>query len=76
MGFFNLQKDEEPERFIEKSSQYIGGEYYLAVLVDTLTGVNYAFTGGDNPTLTPLVDKDGKIIADEISKNLGEPITD
>lgn len=76
MGLFNLQKEEKPERFIEKSSQYIGDEYYLAVLVDTQTGVNYAFTGGDTSTLTPLVDKDGKILADEMPKNFGEPIVD
>ena len=75
MGLFDMPK-KEPERFIVKSSQHIGGMYYLAVLVDTQTGVNYAFTGGDSSTMTPLVDKDGKIITDDIPTNLGEPITD
>ena len=46
--------------------------YYMAVVVDTETGVNYALMGGDSPSLTPLIGADGKVIVDEISENLGE----
>lgn len=73
MGLFN-KEEKAPDRFRLKSEQYITGMglYYMAVVVDTETGVNYALMGGDSPSLTLLVGADGKIIVDKISENLGE----
>lgn len=75
MGLFS-KEEKAPDRFKVKSEQYITGMgmYYMAVVVDTETGVNYALMGGDSPSLTPLVDAEGKIIVDKISENLGEKI--
>jgi len=37
----------------------------IQIIVDTVTGVNYVAVGGVNPTgITPLLDKDGKIVID------------
>lgn len=73
MGLFD-KEEKVPDRFKVKSSQYIGGLHYVAVVVDTETGINYIFTGGDNCSMTPMVDAEGKIVVDEIVENLGEKI--
>lgn len=75
MGLFD-KSEKKPERFRVKSEQYLTGMgmYYMAVVVDTETGVNYALMGGDSPSLTPLIGPDGKVIVDEIGDNLGEKI--
>ncbi len=75
MGLFS-KEEKAPDRFKVKSEQYLTGMgmYYMAVVVDTETGVNYALMGGDSPSLTPLIGADGKVIVDEISENLGEKI--
>ncbi|MBO5378641.1 MAG: hypothetical protein J6A41_09630 [Ruminiclostridium sp.] len=75
MGLFD-KSEKKPERFRVKSEQYLTGMgmYYMAVVVDTETGVNYALMGGDSPSLTPLIGPDGKVVVDEIAENLGEKI--
>ncbi|MBQ8614555.1 MAG: hypothetical protein IJ416_10105 [Ruminiclostridium sp.] len=75
MGFFD-KEEKKPDRFRVKSEQYISGMgmYYMAVVVDSETGVNYVFMGGESPSLTPLIGADGKIVVDEIAENLGEKI--
>ena len=75
MGLFN-KEEKVPDRFRVKSEQYLTGMgmYYMAVVVDTETGVNYALMGGDSPSLTPLIGTDGKVIVDKISDNPGEKI--
>lgn len=75
MGLFN-KEEKVPDRFRVKSEQYLTGMgmYYMAVVVDTETGVNYALMGGDSPSLTPLIGADGKVIVDKISDNPGERI--
>ncbi len=75
MGLFD-KPEKKPERFRVKSEQYLTGMgmYYMAVVVDTETGVNYALMGGDSPSLTPLIGADGKVVVDEIAENLGEKI--
>ena len=69
MGLFD-KAEKKPDRFKVKSEQYITGMgmYYMAVVVDTETGVNYALMGGDSPSLTPLIGADGKIIVDKIDE--------
>ena len=71
MGLFS-KEEKAPDRFKVKSEQYITGMgmYYMAVVVDTETGVNYALMGGDSPSLTPLVGADGKIIVDKTDANV------
>lgn len=71
MGLFD-KTEKKPDRFKVKSEQYITGMgmYYMAVVVDTETGVNYALMGGDSPSLTPLIGADGKIIVDKIDENI------
>ena len=71
MGLFS-KEEKAPDRFKVKSEQYITGMgmYYMAVVVDTETGVNYALMGGDSPSLTPLIGADGKIIVDKTDANV------
>lgn len=71
MGLFD-KTEKKPDRFKVKSEQYITGMgmYYMAVVVDTETGVNYALMGGDSPSLTPLIGADGKIIVDKTDANI------
>lgn len=53
------------DRFVTKSKEHIGGGI-LRVVVDKETGVNYLMVSGFGPNgLTPLLDKDGKIIIDK-----------
>ncbi len=65
---FKEKKEKKKNRFILKDEQPIGLGF-LYVIVDTQTGVNYLVTGGSSPEhVTPLLDKDGKPIIDDISQ--------
>ncbi len=59
-------KDKKEKRFIIKEEQGLafGGIY---IILDTVTGVNYITTSASGPTgITPLLDKDGKVVIDLI----------
>ncbi len=62
------KKEENKKRFSEKCSQGVGLGF-VSILVDNETGVNYLAVGGSAPTyITPLLDADGKIIAERPSE--------
>lgn len=53
-------------RFVLKSREILHGRV-LDVVVDSQTGVNYVtFLGSASAPLSPLLDKDGKPLADEL----------
>jgi len=53
------------KRFIVKSKQHLSGGI-IKIVVDTQTGVNYLMTSGIGLSgMTPLLDKEGKIIVDK-----------
>lgn len=54
------------KRFKVKEKEYFSGGI-IKIVVDTKTGVNYLITSGIGVSgMTPLLDKDGKIIIDKI----------
>ena len=56
----------QPGRFVLKSREILHGRV-LDVVVDSQTGVNYVtFLGSASAPLSPLLDKDGKPLADEL----------
>ncbi len=69
---FKNKKEKKKERFVTKSEQGIGLGF-IEVIVDTETGVNYLCTGGATPeSIIPLLDKDGKVVIDDISDTTEE----
>ncbi len=65
---FGNKKEKKKERFVIKNEQGLGLGF-IYVFVDTETGVNYLCTGGAVPeSITPLLDKDGNIVVDNISE--------
>lgn len=53
----------EEKRFVVKGSEGSAFSHMFHVIVDTQTGVNYLFVkSGYGAGLTPLLDKDGKIV--------------
>ncbi|NNJ29720.1 DUF6440 family protein [Lacrimispora defluvii] len=53
------------QRFIIKDKQHISGGI-LKIIVDTRTGVNYLVSSGFGVSgMTPLLDKEGKIVIDK-----------
>ncbi len=65
---FGNKKESKKERFIVKEEQFLGMAGLLSVVVDSETGVNYIITGnGDSVHITPLLDKDGKVMIDDIT---------
>lgn len=53
-------------RFVLKSQEILHGRV-LDVVVDSQTGVNYVtFLGSASAPLSPLLDRDGKPLADEL----------
>ena len=61
------------KRFVVKSEDSLGelGMAMAKVIVDTFTGVNYLVTisggvAGVNTCVIPLLDKNGKVIVDEL----------
>ncbi len=61
------KKPKKQKRFIVKEDQALGMGA-VQIIVDTATGVNYLNTIGSAMTgITPLLDKDGKVIIDNIS---------
>lgn len=65
---FGNKKESKKERFVVKEEQLLGICGFLSVIVDSETGVNYIVTGnGDSTHITPLLDKDGKVMIDDIS---------
>ena len=54
----------EEKRFVVKGSEgNVFSSHMFQVIVDTQTGVNYLFVkSGYGAGLTPLLDKDGKIV--------------
>lgn len=54
------------KRFVLKSKQYFSGGI-IKIVIDTNTGVNYLITSGIGVSgMTPLLDKDGKVVVDKI----------
>ena len=52
------------KRFILKSKQNLSGGI-IKIVVDTETGINYLITSGFGLSgMTPLLDKDGKVVVD------------
>lgn len=65
---FGNKKESKKERFIVKEEQFLGMAGLLSVVVDSETGVNYIIAGnGDSVHITPLLDKDGKVMIDDIT---------
>ncbi len=65
---FGNKKEKKKERFVIKNEQGLGLGF-IYVIVDTETGVNYLCTGGSSPeSVIPLLDKDGKVVVDDISE--------
>lgn len=65
---FGNKKESKKERFIVKEEQFLGMAGLLSVVVDSETGVNYIITSnGDSVHITPLLDKDGKVMIDDIT---------
>lgn len=61
------KKDDRKKRFTVKEEQSYGLGY-ISVVVDSETGVNYMLVGsGSSINITPLLDKNGKIIVDDIA---------
>ena len=65
--------EKKEKRFIIKSATPVefGSLLTMRVMVDTVTGVNYLVTSGDGvsgvtPSVIPLLDKDGKVVVDEL----------
>jgi len=51
-------------RFVVKSKEHVSGGI-IKIVVDTETGVNYLITSGMGLSgMTPLLDKEGKIVID------------
>ncbi len=62
------KKEKKKKRFIVKETQNLGMGA-LQIIVDTVTGVNYLNTvGGSAPGLTPLLDKNGNVVIDDINE--------
>ena len=62
------KKEKAKKRFIVKETQNLGMGA-LQIIVDTATGVNYLNTvGGSAPGLTPLLDKNGHVVIDDINE--------
>lgn len=59
--------EKKEKRFVVKSTEgFRTGD--LSVIVDRQTGVNYlAFVGMESSSFLPLLDRDGKPLADELS---------
>ncbi|MEK4630556.1 DUF6440 family protein [Solibacillus sp. FSL R7-0682] len=54
------------KRFILKTKEHFSGGI-IKIVIDTETGVNYLITSGFGISgMTPLLDKDGKIIIDKL----------
>ncbi|WP_215085441.1 DUF6440 family protein [Exiguobacterium sp. s78] len=52
------------DRFVVKSKEHISGGI-IKIIVDTQTGVNYLITSGLGLSgMTPLLDKEGKVVID------------
>ncbi len=69
---FKSKKEKKRNRFVSKYDQVLGLGV-LCVIVDTETGVNYICTGSASPeSITPLLDKDGKVVIDDISDTTEE----
>ncbi|MDX5981526.1 DUF6440 family protein [Exiguobacterium profundum] len=55
-------------RFEVKSKQHLSGGI-VKIVVDLYTGVNYLMTSGIGLSgMTPLLDKDGKVVVDEVKR--------
>lgn len=53
------------DRFIVKSKEHLSGGI-IKIVVDTQTGVNYLITSGLGLSgMTPLLDKEGKVVVDK-----------
>ncbi len=53
------------KRFVLKSKQHLSGGI-IKIVVDTQTGVNYVMTSGLGMSgMTPLLDRDGKVVVDK-----------
>ncbi|WP_037284138.1 DUF6440 family protein [Saccharibacillus sacchari] len=68
---FSRNKEERPNRFYEKSSEYLPetGNTKIAILVDRETGVNYVYTwivSNSSGGITPLLDRNGNVVVDDI----------
>lgn len=65
---FGNKKEKKEDRFVIKNQQGLGLGF-IYVVIDTETGVNYLCTGGVAPeSIIPLLDKDGKVVVDNISE--------
>jgi hypothetical protein len=67
-----FNKDKKSKRFEIKEDQGIGLSGSLMVVVDTMTGVNYALLHGGNglENMIPLLDSDGNILVDKKNPEL------
>lgn len=62
------KKEKKPKRFVIKENQTLGMGA-IQIIADTATGVNYLNTiGGSTPGLTPLLDKNGNVVIDDINE--------
>lgn len=69
--------EKKEKRFIVKSATSVefGSMLTMRVMVDTVTGVNYLVTSGDGvggitPSVIPLLDKEGKVVVDNLPVEL------
>ena len=62
------KKESKKERFVVKLEQFLGMSGFISIIMDSETGVNYIINGnGDSTHITPLLDKDGKVMIDDIT---------
>lgn len=63
----NEKKPKKQKRFVVKEEQSLGFSA-VQIIVDTITGVNYlaASEGASIAALTPLLDRNGNVVVDEI----------
>lgn len=62
------KKEKKSKRFVVKEEQTLGMGA-VQIVVDTVTGVNYLNTvGGSAQGLTPLLDRNGSVVIDDVSE--------
>lgn len=66
-----MAKEKKPNRFVKLHEEIMGMSGMVEILLDTETGVNYLFyEHNEGGGLTPLLDKDGKLVITPNGKGL------
>lgn len=72
--FDKFKKEKKPDRFIVKEKQETILGFYMNIIVDSVTGVNYLCSGeidGTVSAITPLLDRNGNVVIDDTA-NCGQ----